>query len=273
MMNRRTIGWIVAIALGASGTALADTKNTRSQSQRTTSQPSQQSGQQSQQSGETSPQRSQPQQQQERTYQEERNLDQRTRETTVGAPKTQEREASDVSAAGTEREASASAEQRPSTAMRLEDRVEAIKLTALEKEEAVEVQTKLQDLGYYKGNIDGIVGRQTRAALQRYFRDQVTLAARGMAGSAALVSLGIDESAIQRVRGREPESQTEERTPSSGRTRESDAGTQAPGAPSDQTRSSEPQTIPPPTTPPERMAPQPAPEHQHTPGTGQSGPR
>jgi hypothetical protein len=267
MMNRRTIGWIVAIALGASGTALADTQSTRSQSQRTTSQPSQQSGQQAQQSGETSPQRAQ-QQQQEQTFPEDQNLEQRTRETTVGAPKTQEREASDVS-----REASASAEQRPSTAMRLEERVEAIKLAALEKEEAVEVQTKLQDLGYYKGNIDGIVGRQTRAALQRYFGDQAALAARGMAGSAALVSLGIDESAIQRVRGREQESQTERGTPSSRRTQGSDAGMQAPGAPSDQSRKSEPRTLPPPTTRPEKMEPYPAPEHQHTPGTEQSGPK
>jgi hypothetical protein len=227
MMSRRTIGWVVAIALGASGTALAQSQSTRSQTQRTTTTQPQQSGQQSQQ---------QPDQ--------ERTIEQQTRETTVGAPPAKEPQAADVSPSGSADEPGFMTEQTRPSAMTLEDRLEAIRLKALEKEEAMDVQTKLQELGYYKGKLDGIVGPQTRAGLQRYFRDQAALASRGMVGSAALAALGIDESVIERVRGRDQASEGE---------------TQG--------------TMPSPSTPPDKTQSSPSPGHQHMPGTEQSGTR
>jgi hypothetical protein len=222
MMNRRTIGWLVAIALGVSGTALAeqDTKGSGQQGQRTTTQQQQQS---------------------------------------------QPQESSDSSASGATRSEEAAdfdMQQQRAQSMKLEDRVEAVRLKALESEEAMEVQRKLQELGYYKGEIDGAIGPMTRGALQRYFRDQAQLVSRGMVGSAVLASFGIDESEIQRVRGLDEEG-----------TRGSESGTR-PGTPSDPSmQPSTPQGSP--RSPGQQTAPpiEPTEEHEHLqePGTGEPG--
>lgn len=43
---------------------------------------------------------------------------------------------------------------------------------------AVAIQTALQAMGYYRGNIDGIVRQQTEAAVQAFMRDRPALARR-----------------------------------------------------------------------------------------------
>jgi peptidoglycan hydrolase-like protein with peptidoglycan-binding domain len=73
---------------------------------------------------------------------------------------------------------------------------------------------KLQDLGFYKGSIDGIAGPMTRAALTRFYNDQARLAASGRLTESTADMLGVDisVSAFGSERGG---NQTEERLPPS----------------------------------------------------------
>lgn len=56
------------------------------------------------------------------------------------------------------------------------------------------VQSKLQDLGYYKGGIDGIIGTQTRSALRKFQADY-GLQVDGIIGPQTLKALGITNAA------------------------------------------------------------------------------
>lgn len=59
-------------------------------------------------------------------------------------------------------------------------------LSSLSTDQAKQVQQRLQREGYYQGEIDGVVGMQTRVALKRYFQKQAQLADQGMVSQAAL---------------------------------------------------------------------------------------
>jgi hypothetical protein len=83
--------------------------------------------------------------------------------------------------------------------------LETVSLDDLNQEQAMEIQRKLQELGYYKGEVDGIIGPLTRGALQRYFRDIAALAMRGELAQEALSDFGIESTEVQRVRGEESE--------------------------------------------------------------------
>ena len=52
-------------------------------------------------------------------------------------------------------------------------------LSALSEDQRKRMQQVLKDEGFYQGEVDGVVGAQTRAALQRYFQRQAQLAAQG----------------------------------------------------------------------------------------------
>lgn len=56
--------------------------------------------------------------------------------------------------------------------------------------EVRQIQTKLKELGYYKGSIDGIFGRQTKSAVIA-FQKNCGLTADGIAGPKTLLYLGI----------------------------------------------------------------------------------
>jgi peptidoglycan hydrolase-like protein with peptidoglycan-binding domain len=53
-------------------------------------------------------------------------------------------------------------------------------LTELSTEQAKQIQQRLQSEGYYQGEVDGVVGAQTRVALRRYFQKQAQLADQGI---------------------------------------------------------------------------------------------
>jgi peptidoglycan hydrolase-like protein with peptidoglycan-binding domain len=89
-------------------------------------------------------------------------------------------------------------------------------LANLGSDQARQLQTKLQELGFYKGEIDGAIGPMTRTALQQYFRDQVQLAANGKISEVGLASLGMDSADIQRTRGVEEEGTPTTKSPSRG---------------------------------------------------------
>ena len=57
-------------------------------------------------------------------------------------------------------------------------------------EEVRQIQTKLKRWGYYNGNVDGIYGSQTQAAV-RWFQSKNGLAVDGIAGKNTLAAMGI----------------------------------------------------------------------------------
>ena len=79
--------------------------------------------------------------------------------------------------------------------------LKSVHLTALDKNQLKDVQTQLKDLGFYKGNVDGVLGGQTRTALVAYFRDQLSLANQGRISDNALGGFGFNKSDIEKVRG------------------------------------------------------------------------
>lgn len=59
--------------------------------------------------------------------------------------------------------------------------------------EVTQIQTKLKRWGYYQGNVDGIYGSQTLAAV-KYFQRKNGLSVDGIAGPATLKAMGINSS-------------------------------------------------------------------------------
>lgn len=78
-----------------------------------------------------------------------------------------------------------------------------VQLTALTKDQAKEMQQRLQLLGYYKGPIDGDVGAGTRAALRNFFQHQADLASKGTVSNAAIGLFGTEPNQIEHVSGRD----------------------------------------------------------------------
>jgi peptidoglycan hydrolase-like protein with peptidoglycan-binding domain len=66
-----------------------------------------------------------------------------------------------------------------------------IELAALSTDQARRVQQSLKDLGYYQGEVDGVVGPRTKTALTRYFQQQAQLAAQGKLSEPGMSSFGI----------------------------------------------------------------------------------
>lgn len=60
-------------------------------------------------------------------------------------------------------------------------------------EEVRRIQTKLKQLGFYNGSIDGIYGSATQKAVKR-FQSSVGITSDGIAGSKTLLFLGLDSS-------------------------------------------------------------------------------
>lgn len=60
--------------------------------------------------------------------------------------------------------------------------------------EVLEIQTRLKKWGYYKGNLDGIYGTQTKNAVI-YFQRKNGLAVDGIAGKKTLAAMGINSNA------------------------------------------------------------------------------
>jgi len=75
------------------------------------------------------------------------------------------------------------------------------RFASLDREQRREIQERLQRDGHYEGEIDGIYGPQTRAAL-RSFQEQEQLAVTGRFDASTARVMGIDaEGEVQRVSG------------------------------------------------------------------------
>jgi peptidoglycan hydrolase-like protein with peptidoglycan-binding domain len=98
-----------------------------------------------------------------------------------------------------DRAAPATAANPPASAS--DDARTSVQLTALSKDQAKEMQQRLQLLGYYKGPIDGDVGVGTRTALRNFFEHQADLASKGNVSNAAISLFGTEPNQIQHVSG------------------------------------------------------------------------
>jgi peptidoglycan hydrolase-like protein with peptidoglycan-binding domain len=81
--------------------------------------------------------------------------------------------------------------------------VDSVRLSALDKDQVMQLQRALQKQGYYTAAVDGVVGPKTNLALRRFYLDQAGLAAQGLILPQGAASLGLDEADIERVRGKE----------------------------------------------------------------------
>ena len=71
--------------------------------------------------------------------------------------------------------------------------VEALSRYRSRGDEVKQIQTKLKNWGYYKGNVDGIYGSRTTEAV-KYFQRKNGLTADGIAGTQTLKAMGINSS-------------------------------------------------------------------------------
>ena len=59
-------------------------------------------------------------------------------------------------------------------------------LTQLTKDQAKTLQSRLRGMGFYNGEVDGVVGDGTRVALAQYFRREADLAAQGIVSDSTI---------------------------------------------------------------------------------------
>ena len=84
---------------------------------------------------------------------------------------------------------------------------ERIQLSALSSDQVQDLQQRLQEMGHYRGEIDGIVGPQTRSALRQFFQRQAQLAGQGMLSDTAISVFGMSPEDVQPVRGEDEPAQ------------------------------------------------------------------
>ena len=108
-------------------------------------------------------------------------------------------EADKQTVSGTDAPPSASVVKQ--TQPQIEDGSTNVQLSTLTPEQGKEMQQRLQLLGYYRGDVDGVVGEGTRAALQRFFQRQADLASRGVISNAAIGMFGTEPADVEPVKG------------------------------------------------------------------------
>lgn len=91
---------------------------------------------------------------------------------------------------------------------------QAVDLKNIHGEHAKNLQQSLKDAGFYDGEVDGILGVRTQAALEK-FQESKGMEASGKLDNQTASALGIEFSDIQPVRGTEPMEPTASPTPGS----------------------------------------------------------
>jgi hypothetical protein len=65
-----------------------------------------------------------------------------------------------------------------------------IQLDRLNQDQLRTLQTRLSELGFYHGNVDGVMGEGTRSGLRQFFQTQADLASRGIITDATISLFG-----------------------------------------------------------------------------------
>lgn len=76
-------------------------------------------------------------------------------------------------------------------------------LSKLESQQVQQLQQQLQEQGFYQGEIDGVIGPQTKNAMRDFFQRQAQLVGQDKLSASALQFFGIESSEIQRTSGGE----------------------------------------------------------------------
>lgn len=96
---------------------------------------------------------------------------------------------------------------------------ETVELVDMNEEQVRSLQRKLESLGLYQGEVDGIMGPQTKKALRSYYQQQASLVGEGKLLAESVAAFDIDASEIQRVRGEDRAQKREQPRESSTRER------------------------------------------------------
>lgn len=65
-----------------------------------------------------------------------------------------------------------------------------VQLDRLNRDQLRSLQTRLSELGFYQGSVDGVLGEGTRSALRQFFQTQADLASRGIITDATISLFG-----------------------------------------------------------------------------------
>jgi len=76
-----------------------------------------------------------------------------------------------------------------------------VQLSSLGEEPTRVIQRKLQDLGYYRGEVDGIAGPATRRALRAFYQAQADLGEKGKLWADSASVFDLNASDVEPVRG------------------------------------------------------------------------
>jgi peptidoglycan hydrolase-like protein with peptidoglycan-binding domain len=95
---------------------------------------------------------------------------------------------------------------------------QSVALSTMSESAARAIQAKLQELGFYQGELDGIVGPQTKRALRAFYSAQAELIAQGkLLADAAATTFKLSAADVEPVRGAEhPMERREGREPMRG---------------------------------------------------------
>jgi peptidoglycan hydrolase-like protein with peptidoglycan-binding domain len=66
-----------------------------------------------------------------------------------------------------------------------------VQLDRLNQDQLRTLQTRLQELGFYQGPVDGVLGEGTRSSLRQFFQTQAELASRGIITDATVSLFGV----------------------------------------------------------------------------------
>lgn len=92
---------------------------------------------------------------------------------------------------------------KPAMEQQIGGRSQRVQLSSLSKEQVRQLQQKLQQYGVFQGNVNGVMGADTKQALSRYFQQQAHLANQGMLTQTSLDALGVPANGGESTNGRE----------------------------------------------------------------------